>query len=409
MQTKIAIICSATFKHTLTNLLPSSVPFIVDYYTYTVPEEAPNLLKNIQACDAIFLSGTLPYLYAKEQLEQLTIPWTYLKQDETSISTTLLALFLKQPTALQRLSIDVMEPQFIEQMLQDVQTEVRPFIQTISLYTPYKKYIAHHEKLWHEQKVDHIITSIHTVYDALREKNIPVMRMIDPPSSIMRSLFEAKRLSDYAKNDFAKVAVAQFQFEVEPPEDLLEQIGTLLSSFYQKNAPLCYAFYTTNGPIKNQHTTLLELLAAIDCRAGFGYGHSINEAKKHADQALAFAQQKQFILVDDKKRMHELHAETSQAVALQTTNPLIFEITQATGLSPKNISRILAFQKIHPHTTFNAQDLADYLHVTRRTTERILKKLLTHQYVKIIGEEMTYQQGRPRAIYALNFSSQAAH
>lgn len=405
MQTKIAVICSTSFKERLTALIPTSSPFLLDYYTYTIPEETPSLLKKVTSCDAIFISGTLPYLYAKDALTQISIPWIYLKQDETSITTTLLALFVKQPISLNRLSIDVMDHYFIEHVLQDFQTDVRPFIQTIDLYTPYEHYISQHEQLWQQQKVDYIITSIHTVYDALVVKNIPVMRMIDPQSSILRSLYEVKNLSDYAKSDSAKVAVTLFHFEEKPEDTLLEEIATLLSSFYQKMDVLNYEFYTTSGHIKTHHLSLLTLLGKTAFRGGFGYGHSITEAKNHAKQALSFAQLHQLILVDEKKRLHELHLETSPAVALQTTNPLVFEITQATGLSPKNISRIIAFEQVHPHASFSAQDLADYLHVTRRTTERILKKLLTHQYVKIIGEEMTYQQGRPRAVYILNFAA----
>ncbi|MDD1368253.1 hypothetical protein PTB13_09285, partial [Bacillus sp. MHSD17] len=47
-------------------------------------------------------------------------------------------------------------------------------------------------------------------------------------------------------------------------------------------------------------------------------------------------------------------------------------------------------------------DLSEYLQVTRRSTERLLKKLVDYGYAHICGEEMPYQQGRPRAIYELN-------
>lgn len=403
MQTKIAVICSASFQEVLEAIVPSTSPFLLDYYTYSVPEETPHLLKKLKSCDVVLLSGTLPYLYAKDFLDDLTVPWMYLKQDESSIATTLLSLLVQKSISLQRLSVDVMDNRFIEQVLNDIQTAEQPYIQTIDLHTPYEQYIRQHEQLWQLKKIDYVITSIHAVHDALAQKGIPVLRMMDPPSSVLRGLYEAKSLSDYAKSDSAKVAIVNMTFEQQPTDALLEQIATLLASFYQKIDVLSYEFYTTNGQLQSQLSALLALLQTSDYIGGCGYGQSITQARIHAKQALTFAQHKQLILVDDNKQLHELHIKMPTAIALQTTNPLIFEITQATGLSPKNISRIVAFQQLHAHSTFTAQDLADYLQVTRRTTERILKKLLTHHYVKVVGEEMAYQQGRPRAVYELNF------
>ncbi|UZM99851.1 hypothetical protein OL548_07555 [Lysinibacillus sp. MHQ-1] len=35
----------------------------------------------------------------------------------------------------------------------------------------------------------------------------------------------------------------------------------------------------------------------------------------------------------------------------------------------------------------------------------LLKKLVDQGYAKVVGEEMTHQQGRPRTIYELNFAT----
>jgi predicted transcriptional regulator len=51
---------------------------------------------------------------------------------------------------------------------------------------------------------------------------------------------------------------------------------------------------------------------------------------------------------------------------------------------------------------FTSADLAEYLQLTRRSAERMIKKLHDHGYIKVVGEEMIYKQGRPRAIYQLN-------
>ena len=80
-------------------------------------------------------------------------------------------------------------------------------------------------------------------------------------------------------------------------------------------------------------------------------------------------------------------------------------MAKLTSLSPLNISKIINFSNERQSAQFTSQNLSEYLQVTRRTTERIIKKLVDNGYVKIVGEEMTHQQGRPRKIYQLNFAT----
>ncbi|WP_419392926.1 helix-turn-helix domain-containing protein [Cytobacillus praedii] len=80
----------------------------------------------------------------------------------------------------------------------------------------------------------------------------------------------------------------------------------------------------------------------------------------------------------------------------------MLQIAQKAKLSPANLSKLIQFGKERQSHHFTAADLSEYLQVTRRTTERIIKKLADHGYISTVGEEMTYQQGRPRAVYILN-------
>jgi predicted transcriptional regulator len=80
-------------------------------------------------------------------------------------------------------------------------------------------------------------------------------------------------------------------------------------------------------------------------------------------------------------------------------------MAKLTKLSPLNISKLINFSHERQSAQFTSQNLSEYLQVTRRTTERIIKKLVDNGYAKIVGEEMTHQQGRPRTIYELNFAT----
>ncbi|CAM5216327.1 Helix-turn-helix type 11 domain-containing protein OS=Lysinibacillus sphaericus OX=1421 GN=LYSIN_03086 PE=4 SV=1 [Lysinibacillus sphaericus] len=92
-------------------------------------------------------------------------------------------------------------------------------------------------------------------------------------------------------------------------------------------------------------------------------------------------------------------------LSLKTKDPYILQMAKQTSLSPLNISKIIQFSRERQSSQFTAQNLSEYLQVTRRTTERIIKKLVDHGYANIVGEEMTHQQGRPRTIYELNFAT----
>jgi len=91
-------------------------------------------------------------------------------------------------------------------------------------------------------------------------------------------------------------------------------------------------------------------------------------------------------------------------LALKTDDPYVLQMAKKTGLSPLNISKIIHFSRERQSAQFTSHNLSEYLQVTRRTTERIIKKMVDNGYAKVVGEEMTHQQGRPRTIYELNFA-----
>ena len=108
-----------------------------------------------------------------------------------------------------------------------------------------------------------------------------------------------------------------------------------------------------------------------------------------------------YILTSDKDLFGPFPKE-QRVQSLKNDNPELMKIAKETKLSPANLSKIIQFSQSHPSLKFTAPDLSEYLQVTRRSTERLLKKLVDYGYAHICGEEMPYQQGRPRALYELN-------
>ncbi|XRD25451.1 hypothetical protein AABM34_01985 [Lysinibacillus fusiformis] len=206
MSTKIAIICSKAFMKRIISIAQNIDNIQLEFYLYNHPSEAPILMKQIKPCDALLFGGTLPFLHAQPLLSEIPIPWNYIKQDETTISTTLLSLVAKHAIPINRISIDVMNPAFIDNVLTEIDYKgSKPHIQHISITEPTENILKRHIALWNTKSIDFVITSIHSVFDTLQAHQIPAMRMIDATNSIIQCLEETRSKSLLTKSESFKV------------------------------------------------------------------------------------------------------------------------------------------------------------------------------------------------------------
>ncbi|MGR6898565.1 hypothetical protein [Rummeliibacillus sp. BSL5] len=412
MPIKIAVICSSAFRERLESIAQEVSNIQLEFYIYQAPNETPNLMKQVKPCDALLLSGTLPYLYAKPLLHDWPIPWTYLKQDEAAISTSLLSVLSNYRVPISDISIDVMNTEDVRHVLNDIQYSGEPpFIQEIELESSFEQIKEAHQQLWHKGKAKFIITSIHQIYDDLVSAGIPAIRMQDPNSTIIQHLKQTKSLSKMLKSESAKAVVGIMTFKEQEKENqlLLQQVTSTIHATYQKIDDYHFEVFTTYGHLYNalQYSLLEQALhsSSTSAKLTFGYGTSIREAKQNASQALQFAEYNTILIMNEEKELIQYPHPEMIKLSLKTKDPYVLQMAKETKLSPQNISKIMAFSTSRKSLQFTAQDLTDYLQVTRRTTERILKKLVDNGYAVIVGEEMLYQQGRPRAVYELNFST----
>lgn len=414
MSTKIAVICSKAFKNRILSIAQNIEDIQLEFYLYEQPADTPNLLKNIKPSDALLLGGTLPYLHAQTMLEALPIPWNYLKQDESAISTTLLSLITNQTISLGRLSIDVMNPLFVNNVLKDIEyTGPQPYVHPISITETEASndILQKHIELWHAKKIDFAITSIHTVFDELQALNIPAMRMLDATNSMIQCLKETKSRSILTKSESVKAVVGLLDISEHNiiKSHILEHITAATHSTFKQITPHCFELYTTAGHLQKaldkEHLQKLILQVDHPFKLAFGYGHSILEATQNAQHALKFAKPYEIYILDEHKNLLGPFPNSEAKIALKTNDPYVLKMARQTNLSPLNISKIINFSRERQSAQFTSHNLSEYLQVTRRTTERIIKKLVDHGYAKIVGEEMTHQQGRPRKIYELNFAT----
>jgi len=416
MMIKIAVVGSKEFMETLLPVAHKLEEIEIDPYIYLHPAESSELLKRLKPCDVIFFSGALPYYMAKEIREQLRIPSTYLQQDETTVASSILSVMYHQGIQPHKISIDLVDRSFIINVFQDIGIKESPqvFDYENMLWSKdeINRVIDFHVAKYQSGEAQLALTSIHAVYDELQKIGIPSKRMIDPKQSIIHGLKDAKIKAELAKSHSATVGACMIS-SLELREGLLEQLDVIskeLRGSFKKIDEMTFILYTTRGDIESIIKTNMinNLFASIEgtIAIGFGYGKTVKEAEQNAKIAQGFAKNNPidhcfYILTSDKELFGPFPKE-QRVQSLKNDNPVLMKIAKETKLSPANLSKIIQFSQSHPSLKFTAADLSEYLQVTRRSTERLLKKLVDYGYAHICGEEMPYQQGRPRAIYELN-------
>lgn len=414
VKVKIAIIGSADFCLRTEQLVTDRKDIELTSYLYNEPQEAPSLIRTLKPCDAILFSGSLPYFYSKKVLLDIPIPSLYLKQDETAVAITLLYLSAQKQLDLNRISIDVREKSHVNHVINDLNQMIElPFVHILQDEESVPDITNFHKQLSLLQKTDIAITSVHAVYEELQQQNIPSFKMIDPETSILRSIERVKQEAILQKSISAQIAVGLIKRTNNKAnlEPIIEKMTTTMQAHWSQLDGK-YTLFTTMGNIESSlsNDTFLSLFQKLEGigKVSFGCGETIVDATENAHFALDLIDNKDvhsFYILDIDKRLHGPFPQSNAIIEMKLYEPALVEMAEKTKLSPANISKLLVFSQTRQSKQFTANDLALNFSVTRRTAERILQKLTQFNYVKIVGEEMTYKQGRPRALYEFNFAT----
>jgi hypothetical protein len=409
VNTKIAVIGSKEFIDEIHSVSNQLTDIEIEPYIYLEPDQATEIVKNIKPCDVLFFSGALPYFFAKKERERLPVASLYLATDELAVSTSLLSIVYNKEIDLGKISIDLIDSSVVHHVLSEIAAEV-DLLQVFDYRNMLEgqfnlgTIVRFHQLLWEQGRTEIALTSIHAVFDRLHSLGVPAMRITNPKISLIRALEKAKAQADFNKSKAAQVAIGYISTDGVLAE--LQQLAHDIQASVLQDQENQFVFYSTQGQIvpNRLHDFLEKYPSPIVI--GFGYGRTIKEADQHAKIALRFAENENaekcgFILTEEKELLGPFPQE-QKPQRLKNDHPDFVVIAKQTKLSPANLSKIIEFGKSRSSLQFTTVELSDYLQVTRRSTERIVKKLVENGYVKIVGEEMTYQQGRPRAIYELN-------
>ncbi|USG65479.1 HTH domain-containing protein [Brevibacillus ruminantium] len=400
-------------------------------FVYEKPEESANLVKQASNYDVLFFTGPVPYFLARKEIEKLDLPAVFIPLDELGFTLSLFhiknALFVHPD----RLSIDIPRKEVVYHVLDELDLDrshiyIKEFEKGIKhdLYTD--EILQFHREQWQAQKVDFVLTSVQSVHKELQKLGIPSFRIIIPQKNVLDTLDSAIQAAELMISKASQIAVCIVRLssaqEKQPSlsPHLLSDIRPILLDFAKKidaslkeaDEQTCYIYGTRRGiqhftnhyrelPVLEQFKGLRDVKASF----GFGFGRTVTEAEEHAQIGLFHAEKgrgdEAYIVTEDKKVIGPLNEKVTKSFQLLSLDEKLLAVIKQSGISVATMTKIIDFLRLRHNPIFSASDLADYLQVSKRTAERIMKKLVDNRYAEITGEEQPYQKGRPRALYRI--------
>jgi hypothetical protein len=401
------------------------------FYIYEELEEIDNyLLENQKNFDAIIFTGSYPMRYV-EKKDIIRIP--YLKVIKSSITVVETLWKMRDDNVdFKKISIDRSPKKEIIETLEHLNISLEnihliPDSSKISLENIYEE----HLKLYEEGKTSGMIVSNHVVYEKLKEKNLPAYRILPSRFLIKETIKKAIALVNTEKIKDKQIAIQTIKIkninnEISLDYNCLEMINKfdkiliaytkkIHGSFF-KFGNTDYIIFTTRGllnkgVIEKQFGMLVESSNKynISFSSGVGYGSTIYQSEKNSRIALSHAVKEEkkscYIVEDDLSILGPIYGIDSHSLSynLESTDEETLNISKKTNVSNKYILKIKAIISDLNKNTFDAEELSNYLSISKRSTSRIINKLESGGFAENIGKKNDSTVGRPKNIYKITF------
>lgn len=399
------------------------VPFI-----YTNAVETLELMEKAFMCDVYLFGGSLPYLFAKAKIERKRLPAIQVAFDDYMILTSFYRLSNYHDQKLDRISIDVLDNQYVDEVVAELgmeKHEIYTYSYGDDVILDIGKICQFHKELYQAGKIDYVLTSLEDVEKKMIEAGIPTSCMVIPKLNLERAIERAKSIATLNKSKSAQIVAGFVQIKgfdqlvakkgETVGQELLQKLHQILLKFgHQTYASVLptgsnqFGIFGTKGVL--DHITnhyrdfpLLQELArslGVPVDIGFGLGLTAKQAEDNAKIALeTFSQTEEsscFIVNERKEKIGPLgvtkHVNTSE---------LYHALIHRARLNNELSYNFIDFINMRNNEPFSANDISTYYQVTKRSAERTIHKLLDGNVIRISGEEKPYVKGRPRKLFEL--------
>ncbi|MEW9674334.1 hypothetical protein [Ammoniphilus sp. 3BR4] len=376
-----------------------------------------------------FFSGPIPYNMAKKVLGP-NADYVYSPNTGSSLYRCLLQLFHHHEQALQGISIDMIETEDVHESLNELEIPIRDLYVKLfdEEYNPLEL-VQFHLQLWKDGKTKGALTSLSSVYHALKKEGVPVFRIFITKMEIRQALkiIIEKVKSSYFKDTQIGVEIIEFtqyeqiaekvqtrvqlqQLELRIKQTLLHLCEKLDGSFMEIGDGR-YQIFSSRGAIEREIEVLqssvqqLILDAGVPVAVGIGFGETASSAEMNAYKAVQYSKEKAnhgiSIVQEDGTIIESVGQDEELAYAYRSHDKVLLEKLHQANISIKTYSKIEALIHRMGWEGFTTADLASHLSMTKRNAQRIVASLCEFGLAEIDGEESHSTRGRPSKIYRL--------
>ena len=428
MQVKIAVFGRKPTIERVKQLIEDMEKVEILPMIYSKTEEVPALFDQVFQCDVYLFTEAIAYLHVKDKIEKKRLPAIQVDFDSYMITAALYRLNTDLNTPVHRFAIDVLEDRFIKGVIDELhfeQDSIHTFIHNKFEAPEVDKLLAYYERLWKEDKIDYVLTTINEIKQQLTEKDIPASTMHPPDINITKAIKKAIALAQLRQSQntqvvFGYVKIKDFDNITDPDTnyrmDLLEKLKRILTRFtartdttlIQSNDHTFNIIGTDKVlyHLKNHYREfplLQEMKSTIKLPIylGFGLGLNAKDAAENAEIALDSCERSEHSICYIVNERQETIGPIGIRKEIDTSSLYQALIHQA-KLNNELSYNFIDFITERNNEPFSTNDVATFYQVTKRSAERTVNKLLTGNVIKVSGEERPYSKGRPRKLFTLD-------
>lgn len=404
---------------------PELIPQI--YEASKVEEAHLQIEKSERECDGLIFTGIGIY-YGIIEKTDIILPHVYIPFLTSSIMKAFWELKERFPNC-KYVSLDVIEEKSeVDDVLEELNIDqIKVEVMEFNHLIPENKYLDFHLNAHKNNKDCVSIIGFGWVYDQIKNMGYPCIRLYSTKSVMKNTIRNLIYKINEARIKDANLAVQLLYTEGQ--ENISQYRKLEISSLIQSNLIGYlkeiqgsifslnwnkYLIFSTKGAVENNHN-LIRLKNILDYMKkegikvyiGTGLGMTAYESESNADKALEAAinyGNSSIFKVEENKIEGPILQEDELSYNFIIDNEEINKMAEKIDLSPIYIQKINSIKEKHNIDTFTSDELANYLDVSIRTANRIIKKILENNCGKEVGLETNKTVGRPKKIIQINFN-----
>ena len=395
---------------------------------------ARQLRETLPRCDGVLYTRQDPYTFMMSRVDHGGLPVRYVDIDASSFVHSLLMASHHLHRDICRVSVDTLGHATIAQAYASLgiaahQTDIHRINVDIEAERFVQSAADMHARHFRGGQCDLCVTNVRSVSELLQREGIPCALMVPSTEAYIyeiRRLIISNQLQRTADSKFSMLSIvastANEQY-AHPSSFMLElmdgnRAGEIVAQYAQKiggvyivlgrNSYLIFCEYQSLAA-ETGNLSRLALLESV-CQQttytlsiGIGIGASLQQIHALANLGTQRA------LRENGNRAYVVYAPNNMVGPIEPNempqhSDLLLDqwrsrVAAATGLSLNTILRMDALVKQKQNRSFTIQELADDLHVSARTANRISTKLEKSGYIIEAGRMVTGDKGRPTRIF----------